>query len=982
MAAPTKSLASMFTRRSLAKNPVRTAVTVVGVVLATALILAISTSALSLYSFLAKAEVAKAGSFNAAVMGATAEEARALDGADGVTATASAQVEGYSKIDQSSYLTPYLCVMGIDGTEGEAEEFADLVSLRVTAGSLPSSDDEILIPQTLVDASVLDVAVGDTITLEVGQRHALPESGMDTSEVLDQRTLAVVGEQGELAETLEGLQTRTFTVCGLYAENEALYRTLTGTVDPAGIPALTRSDLAGASGAEGGTWITFVTVTDPIDAGAIISTSGVLGGGSAGASSSAAGDEASDGSDVVTLDNLSGSGEAGSSQPTIVRTNDYVNRLTSFSLSFGAYRTIGSLAVIVTVIVVACSVMFIRNSFAIAVNERIRQFGLLASVGATKRQIRGIVLRESLMVAAVGIPLGILVGYAGTAAVLTLCEPMLRTFIFGIISDTSVVYDVPLTCVFSIPVVLVTAVLAIVTVLLSAWGPALRAGSIPPVEAVRPAVDTREALGRGARRSGRIAGRLFGVEGAIAAKSFRRDARRRRATMGALVCGAVLMTTSFLFGDYLSLLFTSMGQDAASAYDLQYHYTEDRISAAEGEKPTTDQIAAGLASCEGVERAVQVLEVYGWVGDFSQADDGSTEGRYVYVMFVPDDEFDSWVSEQGLDPDDFSDPSDPHAVGVNIVRTNDGQRYGLDQTLFDGTARELDIECEVNRGGVLDETDEASEAGGSGSAGSGADSTGATSSAGETIETAGSMSSYNGFTSGTHTIHVRVDAAVDEPAWFMGTPSVPVIAMPLSMASSVDPALTDASLSTQWLNRTWRVTVDSSDPAKTEEAMGAVLRTFGLSDSRLYNRTSSTSMATAIFQTARVFVFAFAVIVSLIAVTGAFNTAYTSVSLRRREFAALRSVGCTRRGLAKMLGCECLMYGLRVLVWSLPLSCLVSLALRAAIGSSFAGGPFIVPWATLPIALLATLVIALASLHSVRKVNADNPVEVLREEAI
>ncbi len=1040
-AAPAKSLAAMFTGRSLAKNPVRTAVTVVGVVLATALILAVSTSALSLYNFLAGAEVAKSGSFNAAVMGATAEEARGLDGAAGVTGAASAQVEGYSKLDQSSYLTPYLCVMGIDGAEGAAEKFADLVSLRVTEGSLPSSDSEILLPQTLVDAGVLDAAVGDEIALEVGQRHALPASGLDTSEVLDQRTLTLVDEQGDLVETLEDLQTRTFTVCGLYAGNEALYNTLTGTVDPAGIPALTRSDLAGASGVEGGSWITLVTVTDPIDASSIIAMSGVLGGGTDGggsasdssdgstdggsSSSSAGGSDggSSGGSDGVSvLGSLSGGGPAGGSQPTTVRTNDYVNRLTSFSFSFAAYRTLGMLAGLITGVVVVCSVMFIRNSFAIAVNERIRQFGLLASIGATKRQIRDIVLRESLMVAAVGIPLGILLGYAGTAAVLTLCEPMLRGFIFGIVSDAESVYNVPLNCVLSVPTVLITAALALATVLLSAWGPARQAGSIPPVEAIRPAFDARaEQGGKDVRRCGRVAGRLFGVEGAVAAKSFRRDARRRRATMGALVCGAVLMTTSFLFGDYLSLLFKSMGEETAKAYDITYHYTEDRISASEGERAATDQIAEGLASCDGVEQSVQTLEVYCWVAGDSSADgEGSTDGaaggatggvtggatagstggatgnstegplagRFVYVMFLPDDEFASWVSGQGLDPADFADPSNPHAVGVNIVRTNDGQRYGLDQSLFDGGARELDIECEVVRGGALDETGGAANAtgdsiatgatGGSDAAGT-ADATGETN---ETSETLGSMSAYNGYVSGTHTIHVRVDATVDEPTWFMGTPSVPVVAMPLSMAASVDEALADPSLSAQWLNRTWRVNVNSSDPSQTEESMRAVLRSYGLSDSRLYNLTSSTSAATAIFQTARVFIFAFAAIVSLIAVTGAFNTAYTSVSLRRREFAALRSVGCTRRGLAKMLGCECLMYGLHVLAWSFPVSCLVSLALRAAIGSSLAGAPFIVPWETLPTALLATLVIALASLHSVRKVNADNPVEVLREEAI
>ena len=59
-------------------------------------------------------------------------------------------------------------------------------------------------------------------------------------------------------------------------------------------------------------------------------------------------------------------------------------------------------------IVVIATIVVIYNAFQISVVERTRQFGLLRSIGATRKQIRQIVLREATFLAVIGIPIGII----------------------------------------------------------------------------------------------------------------------------------------------------------------------------------------------------------------------------------------------------------------------------------------------------------------------------------------------------------------------------------------------------------------------------------------------------------------------------------------------------------------------------------------------------------------------------------------------
>ena len=80
-----------------------------------------------------------------------------------------------------------------------------------------------------------------------------------------------------------------------------------------------------------------------------------------------------------------------------------------------------------------------------------------------------------------------------------------------------------------------------------------------------------------------------------------------------------------------------------------------------------------------------------------------------------------------------------------------------------------------------------------------------------------------------------------------------------------------------------------------------------------------------------VFSYGFIVLISLISVANVFNTISTNVSLRRRDFAMLRSVGMTSKGMNRMMNYECILYGTKALIFGLPVALAVTFLIYSVI---------------------------------------------------
>lgn len=133
----------------------------------------------------------------------------------------------------------------------------------------------------------------------------------------------------------------------------------------------------------------------------------------------------------------------------------------------------------------------------------------------------------------------------------------------------------------------------------------------------------------------------------------------------------------------------------------------------------------------------------------------------------------------------------------------------------------------------------------------------------------------------------------------------------------------------------------------------------------------------------RILLYGFITLVTLIGVTSVFNTINTSIMLRKKEFAMLRSVGLTPRGFNKILFFESLFFGFKSLLYALPVSLGIVLLIDKTATNVMDFGYIIWPVKSIIISIIGVFIIVLLTmLYSASKIKKDNILETIREENI
>ena len=164
------------------------------------------------------------------------------------------------------------------------------------------------------------------------------------------------------------------------------------------------------------------------------------------------------------------------------------------------------------------------------------------------------------------------------------------------------------------------------------------------------------------------------------------------------------------------------------------------------------------------------------------------------------------------------------------------------------------------------------------------------------------------------------------------------------------------------------------------EAMKNTVVEQGLSKKFLTDYAEAAEENRTLILIVNVFAYGFIVLISLIAAANVFNTVSTNISLRRREFAMLKSVGMSSKEMSRMMNFECVLYGSRALLCGLPVSALITWFIYHAISNGFTIG-FYLPWGAIAIAVLSVFAVVFATMmYSMRKIQADNPIDALKNE--
>lgn len=902
---------SKVTLESLKKNRTRTIVTIIGIMLSAAMICASTTLVSSMQNFVLRCEIYSSGDWYGAVYDAAYKDYEDIRDSDRVSSAAYAQVLGYAKIDSANERKPYLYVIGGDAASG----YFETMPVHLILGTLPKDSTEIILPEHLTSNGKVNYTLGDIVTLDVGDRTLDGKRlGQDTPVyTYDSETHTEVMS----GERLENTEPRTYTVVGIYERP---------TFEDYSAPGYTALTAADTKSADQAPIHCYFKLHKP---------AGVY--------------------DFMK--------EMGYTQEYRYAYNTKV-LLYSGTAPFDSFLTaFYSLAAIIIALIVFGSVSLIYNAFSISVSERIRQFGLLSSVGATRKQLRRMVLFEALAVSIVGIPLGILVGIGGIGITLLLIGDKF----FSIVR-----VDIPMRLCVSWQAVVIAAVIALVTVLISAWIPSKRATGVSAVEAIRQSMDIKVS-GRPVRTS-KLAYKLFGLPGVLAGKHYKRNRKKYRTTVVSLFMSIVLFVSAAAFTDYM--MESAEGGLASDQFDLIYAAESDASSAM-----TPDALLELLFSEQNVTGGTYTKKQF-LQGDISreyvtamfadrfsnlgmEREDAAPKelGISGYLYFVADAEFNRLLEKYNLKEADYYDRDNPLGIALdrNIELDRRLEKYvTLDTLKGDGCVIEglyyVEIDGYYRKDSRIDENgnkvvlyqnrDNESD-----------------------IIELPYEESFAKYT-------LRSEKTIEEAPFFVSrsTPVAINMIYPYSMLESVVPK---AALN-QFRNTEYFLT--SSNHTASFENLATVLTENGLSSRQLFDYAANAETNRNVITIIRVFAYGFIVLISLIAAANVFNTISTNISLRRRELAMLKSVGMTQKGFRRMMNYECLLYGSKALLLGLPVSCGITYLIYRAVTTAYETS-FHLPWVAIGIAVLSVFLVVFATMmYSMSKVKKDNPIDALKNE--
>lgn len=899
------------TLESLEKNRTRTIVTIIGIMLSAAMICASTTLVSSMRNFVLRCAIHIDGDWYGAVYDAAYKDYEDIRDSDRVSSAAYAQVLGYAKIDSANERKPYLYVLGGDVASG----YFKTMPVHLILGTLPKDSTEIILPEHLTSNGKVNYKLGDTVTLDVGDRTLDGRRlGQDTPVYTYDSETQVEIMSGE---RLENTEPRTYTVVGIYERP---------TFEDYSAPGYTALTAADTKSADQAPIHCYFKLHKP---------AGVY--------------------DFMK--------EMGYTQEYRYAYNTKV-LLYSGTAPFDSFLTaFYSLAAIIIALIVFGSVSLIYNAFSISVSERTRQFGLLSSVGATRKQLRRMVLFEVLAVSIVGIPLGILVGIGGIGITLLLIGDKF----FSIVRVA-----IPMRLCVSWQAVVIAAVIALVTVLISAWIPSKRATRVSAVEAIRQSMDIKVS-GRPVRTS-KLAYKLFGLPGVLAGKHYKRNRKKYRTTVVSLFMSIVLFVSAAAFTDYM--MESAEGGLASDQFDLIYAAESDASAAmtpdallellfsepnVTGGTYTKKQFLQGDISREYV--TAMFADRFSSFGTESEDAAPKELGISGYLYFVADAEFNRLLEKYNLKEADYYDRDKPLGIALdrNIELDRRLEKYvTLDTLQGDGCVIEglyyVEIDGYYRKDSRIDEN-------------------------GNKVVLYQNRDNENDiielpYEESFAKYTLRSEKTIEEAPFFVSrsTPVAINMIYPYSMLESVIP---EAALN-QFRNTEYFLT--SSNHTASFENLATVLTENGLSSRQLFDYAANAETNRNVVTIIRVFAYGFIVLISLIAVANVFNTISTNISLRRREFAMLKSVGMTQKGFRRMMNYECLLYGSKALLLGLPVSCGITYLIYRAVTTAYETS-FHLPWAAIGIAVLSVFLVVFATMmYSMSKVKKDNPIDALKNE--
>ena len=610
------NLLNRLTIKNLKLNKKRTIVTIIGIMLSVALITAVASIYASGIKSLINYETNIKGNFHTVFYDVPISDMDKFENNRNIETLNITKGIGYAKIDSKNEYKPYAYIKGF------TKESLNNLSIRLVSGRLPENDNEIVIPTHLKTNGRLDFKINDTIALEVGKR--IDSTGYE----LDQSNPYQKSDSDGNSESLIETKAKTYKIVGIIER-----------------PATNIEDYS----APGYTFITYIDnskMSGNVDIYARFTKDGVK-------------------DCYKTMANILGvdpvlfkkvyNQESGYSDKDIeklseqmenaylIDVNKYLIDLETNPISSSSISSLGIVVSIVIGIIVFTSVFCIKNSFDISITEKIKQYGMLRSVGATKRQIKKNVFYEATILGLIGIPLGVLLGYLASYILIIISNYYLTDMIEA---------GFKLEFVFSMIAVLVAIVLGIVTIYFSAFRSAKRASKVSPIDSIRNSANIK--INPKKIKSPKFIKKIFGMGGEISFKNLKRNKKKYRTTVISIVVSVFVFIA---LSGFMGLAFQEVDNE------LKLSDFNISLSANITNKNSYNKFI-GTVNLDGIENyTILRSSELSFVGthyskeylDFLKIKQKDQDEEYISIFAIGEEQYNKYIKSLGLDYNDIKD---------------------------------------------------------------------------------------------------------------------------------------------------------------------------------------------------------------------------------------------------------------------------------------------------------------------------------------
>lgn len=931
------NLMKTLTLKNLKLNRKRTIVTIVGIILATALLSALVTLVSSFQYSVIEYQKQKGGDFHVKFSNVKMSELSEFKNNRNIESTFETMGMGFAKLDGcKNEDKPYAYVMATDEAGFERGCF------KLIEGRMAKNEDEIVIPRHLKTNGRIDIKVGDEITLDVGKRY-------------DSNTESVISENCAYeheAETLTDNVTKHYKVVGIMERpgygmedySAAGYTFVTYSDELAAIDNGTKSEASEAD--------TTLTVYSRYTQKALRNKDAVT-------------------ADIIGVDEKLFAKANNSSVEMSAEESDrflkemenakydiYINGfLISYECVFpidGTFKALFTVATVVALIIILTSVYCIKNSFNISITEKIRQYGMLASVGATRRQIKSSVKTEAAMLGVVGIPVGTMSGILASLILVKVVNALSAGWLnFALSFHTS------------LPALILAVILSIATIYFSATGSARRAAKVTPLEAIR---NTKEIKIKSAKlKTPAIIGRIWGIGGVISYKNIKRNNKKYRTTVTSIViCSVTFIVISY----FMSMAFSVVGMSYASA---DYNIGINMSCKKDIDIEKFSKLLSGIEGAEdylvgaGYDFDVSKPEYTKEYGEYCRQlyDDGEDVSQMFLITVLDDKSYDKYASDAGIKN------AAAGAILVNkctfdVYNENSSKYAKKEMELYKYKAGDT-IECGYN---VYDDASSDDNAVEGGTESSTEDNSGYVDE--ETIN--------NGV---RKTVDVTIAGVTDKvPIGYKGYSNTLLFMNQKGFESLWGDGKNGNEIKPGYASYSAYVVAENADEyqdtfeKETEENPEYSQISFYVSNLDKQMRDEK-----SLFTLLGVFAYGLIVVIALIGITNIINTLSTGMELRSREFATLRSIGMTDKQFVGMVRLESVFISVKALVIGVPLGILISYLLCVMMNRMDDAIIYEPPYKAIILCIVVVIMLIYAIMKlSMTKLRHNNIIETIKNE--